>query len=94
MKDRDLSLDFMKGFAIFLVVLGHVLQYTSGVEHHPFRDFIYSIHMPLFFFVSGFLASKKLGTKQNILFYVNKKSRLILPLLLFGHSMWSYMGRN
>lgn len=84
MKDRDLSLDFMKGFAIFLVVLGHVLQYTSGVEHHPFRDFIYSIHMPLFFFVSGFLASKKLGAKQNILFYVNKKSRLILPLLLFG----------
>lgn len=83
-EDRDLSLDFMKGSAIFLVVLGHVLQYASGVEHHPFRDFIYSIHIPLFFFVSGFLVSKKLSMKQNILLFVSKKSRLILPLLLFG----------
>lgn len=42
-------LDAMKGMGILLVVLGHV----SLIE--PLNTVIYAFHMPLFFFISGFL---------------------------------------
>lgn len=41
--------DNLKAVGIILVVLGHV------TENHILRNFIYSFHMPLFFFISGML---------------------------------------
>ena len=47
---RDYQIDAMKGVAIILVLLGHVI--TPG-----FLDqLVYSFHMPLFFFLSGYIA--------------------------------------
>lgn len=46
-KERDLSFDIAKGIAIFLMVIGH----TSIPKIA--NTWIYSFHMPLFFFVSG-----------------------------------------
>lgn len=48
-------LDELRGIAIFLVVLGHVCQFGFSVETYSllFR-IIYSFHMPLFFFISGY----------------------------------------
>jgi fucose 4-O-acetylase-like acetyltransferase len=56
-------IDFMKGFAIFLVVLGHTIQinYTNFDDEFLFK-FIYSFHMPIFILISGYLASKSLST--------------------------------
>jgi fucose 4-O-acetylase-like acetyltransferase len=54
----------IKGAAIIFVVVGHLLQYTViDFDHNILWRFIYSFHMPLFFFVSGFLAffTKKKG---------------------------------
>lgn len=59
---REIWLDSLKGFAILLVILGHVLSgymdaYTfTGVygSFYHVRTWIYSFHMPLFFLVSGF----------------------------------------
>lgn len=59
---REAWLDSLKGFAILLVILGHVLSgyldaaafpgaYTS---FYTIRTWIYSFHMPLFFLISGF----------------------------------------
>lgn len=47
-------LDSLRGFAILLVVVGHLIQYN----YHDFLNsylfnVIYSFHMPLFFFISG-----------------------------------------
>ena len=54
---RIAYIDITKAFAIFTVVLGHVLQWTTaGDPYHcsaPFI-FIYSFHMPLFMLLSGY----------------------------------------
>lgn len=46
-KQRDAVVDIAKGIGILLVVYGHL--------KNPFNPFIYAFHMPLFFFLSGFL---------------------------------------
>ena len=53
-------LDIMKGFAIWLVVIGHLIQYNNCVDwiEHPMFTWIYSFHMPLFFYISGYLCYK------------------------------------
>lgn len=50
---RNHSVDAVKGALIFLVVLGHVLLGT--LDEKLARYVIYSFHMPVFFFVSGYL---------------------------------------
>lgn len=58
--NRNLSIDFIKGILIYLVVLGHILrgQYMNGLTtdmEESLRFIIYLFHMPLFFFFSGYL---------------------------------------
>lgn len=74
----------MKGLAIFMVVFGHVSRVTYGPDQFPLRPLIFSLHMPLFFFVSGYLAARKLGCTCDIKRLVLKRSKLLLPLLAFG----------
>lgn len=49
--------DFLKGFAILCVVVGHIAAFNPKCD--LLIDFVYSFHMPLFFFISGFLFHKK-----------------------------------
>lgn len=61
--ERNHYLDFVKGVAIILVVFGHSLQYGSGkvffTEELYWENLImksiYSLHMPLFVVISGYL---------------------------------------
>jgi len=87
---RDYLLDFSKGFAIILVVLGHTFQGQADNfdDLYGFR-FIYAFHMPLFVFLSGAAAShwiEKFGTSSsfNELFQASKSriQRSALQLLL------------
>ena len=52
MKNRISYIDIAKGIGIFLVIWGHII--LSG----PAYNIIYAFHMPLFFFLSGFVFSK------------------------------------
>lgn len=70
---RNELIDLLKGVAIFLVVMGHAVQWLSGYDTSN-RLFIaiYSFHMPLFMFLSGFVSfnSKrkvKLGKRFQVL---------------------------
>ena len=56
MGQRLEHMDLLKAFAIFSVLLGHATEQLSGglFWDHPVWTFIYSYHMPLFMFVSGF----------------------------------------
>ncbi|KXU87291.1 hypothetical protein CR51_35230 [Caballeronia megalochromosomata] len=64
-------IDAAKGIGIFFVVLGHSpLSYES-------RAFVYAFHMPLFFFLSGFLVAK-----ANSLSMADKARSLLFPYLL------------
>lgn len=98
---RILSLDYMKAFAIFLVVLGHLID---GVDSpgNAFRSFIYSLHMPLFFIVSGILSYNKMSSFGEIKKWYSYKLRLIIPFFIFTlgdifflHNDWEgYLGWN
>ena len=61
-------LDDLKGFAIFLIVLGHVLatfaNMTKALPHEVSNvlfKFIYSFHVPLFFIIAGITFTAKDG---------------------------------
>ena len=61
--ERNRTIDFVKGELIILVVLGHGLQFSFGSGYKNaelfFDDYlfraIYTFHMPLFMFISGYL---------------------------------------
>ena len=60
---RNKFVDVLKATAIFLVVMGHCIQYGSGNDYYvectffenSLFKFIYSFHMPLFMLISGYL---------------------------------------
>jgi len=72
-------IDWAKVFAIYLVVLGHLLQ-PIGSEGRM-HDFIYLFHMPFFFFISGYLFKVK-ETREGDVFKRIIRSLLIPYLLL------------
>ena len=80
---RNYALDVMKAFAIYLVLMDHLISCTDGTDNQ-FGAFIYSCHMPLFFYVSGVLAYKKLDKVKEIYSFFIKKSRLVIPVVVFG----------
>ncbi len=59
-KVRNNSLDVAKGLGILLVVTGHTM--SPVMSGHTVIEWLYSViytfHMPLFFFVSGYVATK------------------------------------
>lgn len=53
--------DVLKGIAIFLVVMGHVITYgVYRIDSALLFRLIGSVHMPLFFFISGYFSYKRL----------------------------------
>lgn len=58
---RITYIDWLKAFAIFLVLLGHSIQNLSAAGMMDgLHGFIYSFHMPLFMMLSGFFLTKSL----------------------------------
>lgn len=74
--------------AIFLVVVGHALPLYNGVGFASFAfDFIYSFHMPLFFFISGFCAlslSERTDIKTDGKEVWKRVKRLLIPYFVYG----------
>ncbi|NHM29999.1 acyltransferase family protein [Neobacillus terrae] len=68
-------IDACKGIGIFLVIIGH-----STLTAIP-RSQIFAFHMPLFFFLSGFLFSPKNNFKE---FALNKVKTLLIPYFSFA----------
>ncbi len=71
--EKQRWVDVLKGIAILLVVVGHV----AGGE---LRNVIYMFHMPLFFFISGFLFRPEKDTGRYI---VKKTVHLLIPYAVF-----------
>lgn len=76
-------------WGIILVVMGHS-GFTSPVIAEPLRylhTWIYSFHMPLFFFISGYLYSltnRDFGQIELRTFMKKKWNRLMVPYLVLG----------
>lgn len=52
---RLLQLDIAKAICIVLVVIGHYSPECSPLWYTMTHDIIYSFHMPLFMFASGYI---------------------------------------
>ena len=79
-KKRLEYLDAMRGLAILLVVAGHLMIRfgISGYEN-VLWTIIISVHLPVFFFISGYLGGKSLNLKS----LGDKCAQLIFPGFLF-----------
>ena len=60
-------IDNLKAFLIVLVVVGHCIQsFLPNYESNILFRFIYSFHMPLFIFVSGYVSYKSQLTWNSV----------------------------
>lgn len=52
--------DILKGIAIYMVVMGHVITFgIRDIDSSVFFKLVGHIHMPLFFFISGWFLSRR-----------------------------------
>lgn len=80
--DRTVSLDIARGITIVLVVIGHYIPDNSPQWYVIFHRFIYSFHMPLFLFISGFIYMQTLKNEPYFSFIKRKVRRLMIPYLV------------
>lgn len=82
-------IDAMRGFTMLLVVLGHVIMYSYHESEETivtFNQAIICFHMPLFFFISGFVFYKatRVWNWETVCKFLSKKMMiLIFPTLFF-----------
>jgi acyltransferase len=79
--DRIYWIDTLRALAIILMVFGHTCHVEAEVR--SIVVYIYSFHMPLFFFISGlnFYPEKYSGSKA---FITKKISSLLIPYFFFS----------
>lgn len=76
--------DVLKCFAIFLVILGHIIAtYDNRVYDAPINQWIYSFHMPLFMMLSGIFFKYALMKPFKQLLK-GKIIQLLVPLCTWG----------
>lgn len=94
MNKRLNYIDQLKGFAILLVVAGHVLEFCLYKNNFSFlHDMIYSFHMPLFAFLSGLVFTSLSDYKLVGRKLVRQSYRLLIPFLTMGF-LYSYTIRK
>ena len=81
MKQRIVWIDNARALGMIAVFYGHIIEMLagesySGFEYTQFR-FIYAFHMPLFFFLSGFLNKEKPISAGHL--FLEKFYTLIIP---------------
>lgn len=80
---RLLYIDALRGFAILLVIIGHIPQYIlyngyeEAMKYSPYLPFVSSFHIPLFMMVSGYVVN--LNKPKTI-----NKLKLLIPFFIFG----------
>lgn len=76
-------IDWAKVFAISCVVFGHIPQVPGSFP----QFYIVTFHMPLFFFISGFLTKKEYLNKDTLAKYWHT---LIVPYFLYNLLFYPY----
>lgn len=93
MSQRNDTIDIMKGFGIIAVIIGHM----GCVPYMPYRNFIFSFHMPLFFILAGYLFKPNPNFKGK---WRKDFSRLVIPyiftasILLMFNILQAFVGED
>ena len=99
-KKRIGWIDAMRGFTMILVVFYHIEVFSLGMEPDGGMNGLFKlVRMPLFFFISGFIAYRKKEYWDFGYFKTNllKKLRVqLIPMLFFGliYATVFYAARN
>lgn len=93
-------IDACKGFAIILVILGHIADGYLGAKTFPANkgvlqaiyNCMYAFHMPLFFFLSGFLFCKAycMNTKNIKSRFSKQCLNIVWIYLIFSVVQWCF----
>ncbi len=76
-KNRIAWIDMAKGYGMIAVIIAHLCK-------GPLNEWIYTFHMPLFFFLSGYVFSNKCKFDA----FINKKAKaLLIPYFSLGIPM-------
>lgn len=84
--------DFAKGVAIILVVIGHAWRgineriYIDPNLYHWVDDHIYAFHMPVFFALSGYFLARMLSANTILIYISQRVNKLIVPMVI-----WTYL---
>lgn len=93
MAEKNTHIETLRGIAILLVVMGHVIgidrkggmQVADDSLFRYFYDLLANIRMPLFTVISGWVyALHPVGRGETKIFLRKKARRLLLPLLFVG----------
>ena len=90
--NRRAWVDALRAIGIVLVVLGHTLGISEGLE-----KYIFSFHMPLFFFISGLVLTPARLSQPIVEAMRHYGYRLLLPYLLFSlltYLPWALVTRH
>lgn len=68
-KSRDIYFDNVKFVLIMLVVVGHFIEQCTENSHtaRSMFLFIYSFHMPLFIFITGYFCKRLIRRKEDVI---------------------------
>ena len=80
-KERIFAFDAAKAVGIFFIVIGHVFH-DQGI----YAQYVYSFHVPLFFFLTGVTFSR--GKNGFWKFLIQKLTRLLVPFYIFAAVSW------
>lgn len=92
-KPRLHHFDVLKGMAIFMVVMGHVLTMcVRQIDNALLFKIVGAVHMPLFFFVSGYFTYKAASDGRGwAMPNIGTRFRqLIVPFLVVS-TIWIYL---
>lgn len=86
-KPRKVWVDAVRGLAICLVVVGHVLQFGSHERFDYFTNpvfvTIYTFHMPLFILISGYLGAGALSRLSYPKLVTSRLRSIVVPFVLW-----------
>lgn len=92
MGKRNEYLDFCKGIAIILVIVGHCIEFGSGKEfsdsqlhlYNKIFIFIYSFHMPFFILFSGYLFHHSINKHSTEGLLKSRIETLLIPIVVWN----------
>lgn len=87
-KERERWVDAVRGFTIYLMVLGHCIQYATpngyDFKGNVIFQMIYGFHMPLFMLVSGYLFWYSLNRYDLLHGILAKIKGIMVPCAAWG----------
>jgi len=82
LKVRDLSIDSLRGLAIFIMIIANSAPYIIPEPHHFLLRLVDSLAAPIFIFLVGFGISKQFLENPNSQNFKKNLKRGLLTILI------------